>query len=523
MSSDIAGLIRKLETNERAAVDLLEARLDAGDLRGRLKRPLDLIKVYFRFDGADPSLSTKRALRFFCSTHDENKDRWANAADGVPVIRQLITDPHLVVDLKAVQTEEECISAYGLTSEQLYQLAAKDFVRFNLYEFDSSKDHVDGPFAPYAASECKYMDALLDPSEGWCRITSIRKEAFFNRLVGGDEYSYSSRGEQDNRFRALIEEGKDRFGPLIRTATKEERERMGLRQIDPIKAIEITARHFAYVQAVIEGSNTESATSKVAKAKRWLDRVKGYGDEGEKKVKAVRHIKGLKNLIATDYTASMGGTYNMGAHTLGPYLDLREFDGSEDIQDIQGQEDRESVDEQRHVRLRKADEMLRPIHEFVEHVQRERLATDKDVPAPTAFKSQDDFIGYLERVIEPLSDREAQNRISDLTVALAKHAEEGKEKIETVHDLLKARQEAFEMAKREQQGKNIVFDMATVFIGAITTAATGIPIVANLITQLFGTLTDDFRDTEAADLMSESKRNLVARMEGVEDIYGVNL
>lgn len=515
MPSDIASLIGRIERREREGVSELEHRLDEGEFIGRAKKPMDLVKVYLRFD------PESKSLRFFDNTDDENKDRWANAADGVPVVRQLITDPHLIVDLKAVQSDKECVEEYGVTSEQLYQLAAKDFVRFNLYEYDSTRNHPEGPFAPYATSECRYMDALLDPSEGWCRITSIRKEAFFNRLVGGEDYSYASSDQTESRFGALVNEGKQRFGPLIREASTREKSRMGLRQLDTEKAVEITARHFAYVQAVIEGSDPKTSTDKVQKAAKWLERVKAYGDDPEQRVRTVRHIKGLKNLIATDYTASMGGTYNMGAHTLGPYLDLHEFDKG--IRDIEGVEDRESAERDRVVRLRKANQQLQPIHEFVERVRRDQLATDTDVPAPMSFRSQTDFIGYLERIVEPLRNREAQNRISDLHVAVTQHSENEGKKIETLQDLLQARQEAFELARREQQSRDLVFDVASVIIGTVTTASIGIPIVANLLSQLFGTLTEEYRNTEAIDLMSDSKRNLVSRMQDVESIFGVKL
>lgn len=519
MNLSVRDKIEQIEKYEKLTVERLESDLDSGKYTGFQADSIRLVQLYFRY-------SRHGKLQFFGDDHDERNGRWANVADGVPVLRQLVTDPHLVVDLKAVKDEDDCRNEYGLTSRQLFDLAQRGYVRFNLYEYDSTKDEPEGRFQPYVDSKCEYMEHILDPSVDFCRITSIRKEAFFNRLAGGPNYTFQGIAAKESQFMNLVEEGRARFGAAIAEASEEELiEKMNLRDSNKRAAREIVARQYAYVRAVIDGvKQRRDPAKKVYLADKWLNgHVLHDGVTPDRRAEQVRIIKGLKNLIATDYSASMGGSYNMAAHTITPFLSLASLDSSRDL-NIQAEgetwEDAAEVSPDEIRRRWLASPTYQALYETVEEIARTK-ANDSDVPSPTVVNDQQ-YKTYLQQIVSELRDQKVQNRISDLVAELANVNREPNERIATLEDLLCARGEAYSIARKLKWEQEFAAKTVTTAITGSMMVLTGFPApaVASLALMLISYKKPEWFGAPVEEFLLDSKRNLVTSINSLEDILG---
>lgn len=275
-------------------MERFNTELDEGEYASILMDPIELVRS-FQCYGPDGS---------FQLFDDKVDGLWANASDDVPLLRQLLIDPRIIVDLKPVQNENECIQAYGVTSSQLVKLVRRGFVAINLYAYESGKG---SDFSAYQSSECIGFPELLDFDKSKCRINSIRKESFFNRILKEEGLIYSD----------LIREYKEKVTWLFDHITDEQRfkliKRNILRSGDIDGNIETLTQQLAYNYSSMLAVNRSGDSDRYFDIKKIVEKIELQLTVPEKVSDTFLKIRGLKNCISTPYTASMGGIYNMSS------------------------------------------------------------------------------------------------------------------------------------------------------------------------------------------------------------------
>lgn len=233
----------------------------------------------------------------------ETKNRidvqWGNLPRGVPVLRQLLIDPHIIIDLKPFVSIEAFVKEYGLTPSQLYELALDGFVVFNLYTLNKGlADSYDvNDFGLYIRS-CKSVPGYRKLFEtGRCRINTIRKTAFFNDILD----------DRNSCFQELQEEGVRIFSPGLKLLDDRCLRSIGYPENDKNSALIVAAHHYAYNKALL-----------LAEKDRVMERLHDHivsqiqrHASAEEVMEGLKWLRGIKNIVSAKYTASMGGIYNM--------------------------------------------------------------------------------------------------------------------------------------------------------------------------------------------------------------------
>ena len=288
-----------LEQKEKNAVCVLNDQIDFEDkyISDR-KDPKKLVRCY-------QCINENGLMNLF----DENIDGcWGNASDDVPLLRQLLMEPRLIVDLKNIKNDESCFKLYGVTIKQLILLARLGFISINVYAYESGKKNGFNYYTENLESE-DFID-LLDYDNAKCRINSIRKEGFFNRLLTNNKIKYSQ----------LVDEYYEMVKKVFVSLSSVERENLIknniIRDSDIDGNIETIAQQISYIKSSLNALYMNNDSSRAKQIEVIFNNAINTFENKNDFDKNLLTIRGLKNCIATPFTASMGGTYNMSSGAL---------------------------------------------------------------------------------------------------------------------------------------------------------------------------------------------------------------
>ena len=227
-------------------------------------------------------------------------DLWSNASDGKHLLGQLALTPYLIVDVRPTSAEGDdeidqyCVKHYGVTKDQLFHLARRGLIGFNLVSFASEEKNY---FPKYRSSEL--VAQILEDEKVTCWSTSLRRDAFFDRIT-------------DKPYPEILEEAEELIlapglefvnSPPGSDPTQEDRDVetyvSKLRHKGEGAAFAAT-HHYAYLRACGGKSVQER-----------LDELIGSRLSSKDFGRVAVELRGLKTAHATRYSASLGAQYHM--------------------------------------------------------------------------------------------------------------------------------------------------------------------------------------------------------------------
>lgn len=250
---------------------------------------------------------------------------WGNLIDKSSAIAHLLYNSNLVIDLKGnLKSNQDFIKNYGISVHQMAQLARASKISINILAYDSTKKNGFSPYLLFKSSDSSEEDAYCDLFlyKNGTRIYSLRRELFFDLKL-------KAKGHQGTDF---FVEGLDVLGKIKSLTMTQQGELLSSNAFrdnangDIDVLITSLARQYGYNRKMSLINLTDEDLIKINDftANLLMD------DDNESLVKFSYLLRGLKVLIASPLTASMGGTYNMSPNSITALIELQDrFDGYE--------------------------------------------------------------------------------------------------------------------------------------------------------------------------------------------------
>lgn len=206
---------------------------------------------------------------------------WGCAVDEVPLLRQLLIYPSLIVDLRPYKGETDLINSFGLTLNQLLRLADAGHILLNVYEFESQRGK---KFEAYIGSP-GIEKILKHPN---CRIHSIRREQFFRSIAVPEEIRSATR----RSARAFFEE------QIVRLSQQHPDHLESLTRCRDVEgALAVVTEAYLYLE--VFGSDRPEVRA-------WLSALPRQITTSSINQILVE-LLGIKLMLANPYTAAFGG------------------------------------------------------------------------------------------------------------------------------------------------------------------------------------------------------------------------
>lgn len=309
---------------------------------------------------------------------------WGNASDSIPILDQLIINPHLIIDLKVFPTEEEFIKHYGITSRQMSRLAEKKLIAINFYTYESDKQN---DFRDLCSSKVSSLRSLFTKETNLIRINSIRKEAFFNRILKRNSLF---------SFEDFVNEGRENIAKYINNIQKDKLSNIIKKDFRDIKErerfTESIVQQYAYVKSIACTFNKEDPKYK------YIDEILTLILETMDKEDMVKEnlikIRGLKTCIATPFTAAMGGTYNM---SLGALNSLFSISSSIRPKALNSNKENKDIND---IIVRRQDKHTKAFIEYVTSLNQKNKSEypQKEFNKVLSEKEFNDYLTFLEEI-----------------------------------------------------------------------------------------------------------------------------
>ncbi len=352
-------------------------------------------------------------------------DLWTNASDGKHLLEQLAISPFLIVDVKpegGTDVDEYCLNRYGVTVDQLLDLAEQKLIGFNLLAFDSDKENF---FENHRRSAL--IEAILKrEAEGkaLCWIGSMRRDAFFN-IVGKRPFQeYLDEGMEKVRtpgleFFELNEEELDAdHGDIVDYSKK-------LRDNTKTGKTTASAYHYAYLRACGNDLVQEE-----------LDRIIGDGIRASEYGKVGYTLRGLKTAHATKFSASFGSQYRMSHGAFQTCTERLEIYAPPERRESLANRLQEGLRTERIRFLTETDEgylarwMNRITKQMQDSLESYRLESFENcLPRPVDDRFFDDFINVVKE------GRELRAQYNNLLNAVTRFRLD-EDTVENIHDVL---------------------------------------------------------------------------------------
>lgn len=482
--------IKKLEADEHEAVRLLSSKIDHGYYSSFANDPIQMVRYFQTFN--------KNGENYL---FDKNVDgRWANACDKVPILRQLLLEPNLIVDLKPVANEAECLAEYGVNSSQLFKLGELGFLIFNIYAYESTRS---SDFAPYLSSTCEGIKNILQSDK--CRINSIRKEVFFQKMLPKSiSYQDLTADYRDKTFWLLDNISEDRINVLIKKGLIRPGQKEGI--------AETIAQQMAYNFSVMSSESSSIDQSRYQTIKGVYDDISlNFMDLNQVEF-TFSKVRGLKNCIATPYSASMGGVYNMSAGAVGSLYSIMKNYPGKDVRLKEG-------------KTKQNVPQIKAIYEFIEatsqrfNEQREEPLDDRVFNEGLTNREFDNYVELI-RSLKPMTSK-LNKAVHDLTdsntTTEANFIVRGGKYFDVEAEI---RKELKVYNRSKNVAANALDKSARIIISAIPVALSGLSsavlgIIAFGSAVIGGTVKDEVKNLPVDKLINKDRRRILANLEDI--------